>query len=53
MEVDALDYAIREVLSMEYEDRQQGPIAYLSKSLNETEGNYKIHNKKMIRRSEN
>ena len=53
MKVDASDYAMREVLSMEYEDRQQGPIAYLSKSLNETEINYKIHDKEMIGRLEN
>ena len=53
MEVDASDYVMREVLSMECENKQQRPIAYLSKSLNKIEGNYKIHDKKMIRRLEN
>ena len=53
MKVDASDYAMRKVLSMEYKDRQYRPIAYLSKSLNETEINYKIHDKKMIGRLEN
>ena len=53
LEVDASDYAMKEILSIEYEDRQQKPIAYLSKSLNETERNYKIHDKEMIRILEN
>ena len=48
MEVDVLDYAIGKVLSMECNDRRQRPVAYLSKSLNETERNYEIHNKKML-----
>ena len=33
---------------MECEDRQWRPVAYLSKSLNKTERNYKIHNKEML-----
>ena len=33
---------------MEYKDRQWKPVAYLSKSLNEIERNYEIHNKKML-----
>ena len=48
MEVDASDYAIGGVLSMECEDGLQRPVAFLSKSLNETERNYKIHNKEML-----
>jgi len=48
MEVDASDYATGEVLSMEYEDGKWRPVAYLSKSLNETERNYKIHDKEML-----
>jgi len=48
MEVDALDYAMGEVLSMEYEDGRWRPVAFLSKSLNETERNYEIHNKEML-----
>jgi len=36
------------VLSMEYEDVKWQPVAFLSKSLNETERNYKIHDKEML-----
>jgi len=56
MEVDASDYATEGVLSIECEDRRWRPVAFLSKSLNETERNYKIYDKKMlaiIRRLEN
>ena len=48
MEVDASDYTIGEVLSMECEDGLWRPVAFLSKSLNETERNYKIHDKEML-----
>ena len=48
MEVDILDYTIGEVLSMECEDERQRPVAFLSKSLNKTERNYKIHNKEIL-----
>ena len=48
MEVDVSDYAIRKVLSMECEDGKWRPVAFLSKSLNETKRNYEIHNKKML-----
>ena len=48
MEVDVSDYATGGVLSMECEDGLQRPVAFLSKSLNETERNYKIHDKKML-----
>ena len=48
MEVNTLDYAMREVLSMEYKDKRWQPIAFLSKSLNKTERNYEIHNKEML-----
>ena len=43
-----LDYATEEVLLMEEEDRKWRPVAFLSKSLNETERNYKIHDKEML-----
>ena len=46
--MDVLDYAIGGVLSMECEDGLWRPIAFLSKSLNETERNYEIHNKEML-----
>ena len=36
------------VLSIECKDNLWRPVAFLSKSLNETERNYKIHNKKML-----
>ena len=48
MEVDASDYATEGVLSMECEDGLWRPVAFLSKSLNETEQNYEIHNKEML-----
>jgi len=48
MEVDASDYATGEVLSMEGGDRKWRLVAFLSKSLNETERNYEIHDKEML-----
>ena len=48
VEVDASDYAMRGVLSMKGEDRRWRPVAFLSKSLNETERNYEIHDKEML-----
>ena len=48
MEVDALDYAMGGVLSIECKDGLWRPVAFLSKSLNETERNYEIHNKEML-----
>jgi len=45
MEVNTSDYATGGVLSMECEDGRWRPVAFLSKSLNETERNYEIHNK--------
>jgi len=56
MEVDTLDYATGEMLSMECGDGIWRLVAFLSKSLNEMERNYEIHDKKMlaiIRRLEN
>ena len=48
IEVDVLDYATGGVLSMEYKDRLWRPVVFLSKSLNETERNYEIHDKEML-----
>ena len=45
MKVDTLDYTMKGVLSMECNDGQWRPVAYLSKSLNEMEKNYEIHDK--------
>ena len=33
---------------MKYEDRRWRLVVFLSKSLNETERNYKIHNKEIL-----
>jgi len=48
MEMDASDYATGGVLLMECEDGLWRPVVFLSKSLNETERNYEIHNKEML-----
>ena len=48
MEVDASDYAMGGVLSMECGDGLWRPVAFLYKSLNETERNYEIHDKEML-----
>ena len=48
MKVDTSDYAMGGVLSMECKDRLWRPVVFLSKSLNETERNYEIHNKEML-----
>ena len=48
MEIDILDYATGEVLSMECEDGKWQPVEFLSKSLNETERNYEIYDKKIL-----
>ena len=46
--MDISDYTTEKVLSMKGEDEKQRLVAYLSKSLNETKKNYKIHNKEML-----
>ena len=48
VEVDVSDYTIGGVLSMEEEDGKWRPVIFLSKSLNETERNYKIHDKEIL-----
>ena len=48
MEVDALDYVMEGVLSMECKNGLWRPVAFLSMSLNETERNYEIHDKEML-----
>jgi len=48
VEVDASDYATGGVLSVKGEDGKWRPVAFISKSLNDTERNYKIHDKKML-----
>jgi len=48
MEVDTSDYAMGGVLSMKCENGKWRPVVFLSKSLNKTERNYKIHDKEML-----
>ena len=48
VEADASDFTMEGVLSMKCEDKKWRPVAYISKLLNETERNYKIHNKEML-----
>ena len=48
MEVDVSDYTMGGVLSIECKDREQWLVAFLLKSLNETERNYEIYNKEML-----
>ena len=48
MEADASNFATGGVLSIKCEDNKWRPVAYISKSLNETKRNYKIHDKEML-----
>jgi len=48
MKVDASDYATGEMLSMECNDGLWRPVTFLSKSLNEMERNYEIHDKEIL-----
>jgi len=48
IEVDASDYAMDEFLLMECKDGLWRPVAFLSKSLNETERNYEIYDKEIL-----
>ena len=48
VKVNVSDFATGEVLSMKCKDERWRPVAYISKSLNEAEKNYKIHNKEML-----
>ena len=46
--MDTSDYVIGGMLSIEGEDRLWRPVAFLSKSINEMERNYEIHDKEML-----
>ena len=48
VEADASDYATGGVLLTKCEDGKWIPVAFISKSLNAMERNYKIHDKKML-----
>ena len=48
VEADASNYATGKVLSIKYSDDLWRLVAFISKSLSDTERNYKIHDKKML-----
>jgi len=48
VEADTSNYATGEVLSMKCSDNLWRPVAFISKSLSNTERNYKIHDKEML-----
>jgi hypothetical protein len=48
LEADSSNFATGAVLSQEGEDGKWHPVAFLSKSLNEVERNYDIHDKEML-----
>jgi len=48
VEADASNFATGGVLSTKCEDNLWRPVAFISKSLNKIERNYKIHDKEML-----
>jgi len=48
VEADTSNYATGGVLSMKCSDEKWRPVAFISKSLSDTEHNYEIHNKEML-----
>ena len=48
IEVDTSNYTTREVLLMKCSDELWRPVAFISKSLSDTEQNYEIHDKEML-----
>jgi len=48
VEADVLDYTTRGVLSVKGEDGKWRLVAFISKSLNDMERNYEIHDKEML-----
>jgi len=48
VEADASNFTTGGVLLIKCKNNQWRPVAYISKSLNKTERNYKIHNKEML-----
>jgi len=48
VEADASEYAIGEVLLMKYKNEKWRLVTFISKSLNEAERNYEIHNREML-----
>jgi len=48
VEADASNYTTGGVLLIKCSDEKWRPVAFISKSLSNTERNYEIHNKKML-----
>ena len=48
VEADTSNFATGGMLSVKCEDDLWQPVVFISKALNETERNYKIHNKEML-----
>ena len=48
LEADSSNFATGAILSQEGEDGKWHPVAFMSKSLNEVERNYEIHDKEML-----
>jgi len=48
IEADVSNYATGRVLSMKCSDEKWRPVAFISKSLSDTERNYEIHDKEML-----
>jgi len=48
VEADMSDFMMGGVLLMKCEDEKWRTVTYISKSLNEVERNYEIHNKEML-----
>ena len=48
IEADASNYTTERVLSMKCSDELWRPVAFISKSLSNTERNYKIYDKKIL-----
>jgi len=48
VEADALNYTTREVLLIKCSDEMWRPVAFIFKSLSDTEKNYEIHDKEML-----
>jgi len=48
VEANMSDFAMGGVLSMKCKDERWRPVAYISKSLNEAERNYEIHDKEIL-----
>ena len=48
VEADASNYTTGGVLSMKCSDEKWKPVAFISKSLSDTERNYEIYNKEML-----